>query len=247
MSPLWRDELRVGLCPDRLVLARSVIATDEPVRRLRSLAGENKDANLTVILSNHFVRYALLPWSAELRGESEWLAYAQHSFTRTYGAAAAGWRIRLCPTGRRKPWIACAADAALLDSLDELRAGRGAARLVSVQPYLMSAFNARRGTLGVGDAWFVLQERGRLTLGLILQGIWAQIRTRNVQAGWREALPDLIEREHAASKAPACEQIVLCSEEGLGEGPAKLGRFPISDATLRPGMALGLREYAMAL
>lgn len=247
MSPLWRNELRVGLCPDRLVLARSVVATDEPVRRLRSLAGENKNANLTVVLSNHFIRYAVLPWSAELRTADEWLAYAQHSFARTYGAAAAGWRIRFCPTGRRKPCIACAADATLLESLDALRIGRDTARLVSVQPYLMSAFNARRRALGGDDAWFVLQERGRLTLGLILQGAWTQIRTRNVQADWREALPDLLEREHAANGAPACEQVVLCSEEGLREGAAKFGRFSVSDATLRPGMALGLREYAMAL
>jgi len=39
-----------------------------------------RKAFATVILSNHFMRYALLPWSDVPADEAEELAYARHAF-----------------------------------------------------------------------------------------------------------------------------------------------------------------------
>ena len=44
----------------------------------------------TVILSNHFMRYTLVPWRDELSDAEEELAYARHCFTKVYGAPSTG-------------------------------------------------------------------------------------------------------------------------------------------------------------
>jgi hypothetical protein len=169
---------------------------------LRRIPGR---AKIEVVLSNHLVRYAVLPWSSALSSEDEWLAYARHAFTATYGSDVAGWRIRLCESGRRKTRVACAADAVLLDSL------AGVERVVSIQPHLMAAFNARRGEFGKEPGWFVLHEPGRLTLGLVAEGEWKLLRNRRAREDWRESLDDLLHRETAASGEAACGRIVLSS------------------------------------
>lgn len=163
------------------------------------------NAALEVVLSNYLVRYAVLPWSAALVSDDEWMAYARHTFTVTYGSDAADWRIQLCGSGRRKTRVACAADAALLDTL------AGVKRVVSIQPHLMAAFNARRGEFGKEPGWFVLHEPGRLTLGLVAEGEWKLLRSRRAPEDWRESLDDLLHRETAASGEAACGRIVLSS------------------------------------
>jgi hypothetical protein len=196
------------------------------------------NARLTVVLSNHFVRYALLPWSDALGTEEEWCAYAEHAFLQTYGSVAAEWHLHTSPAGRDAPRIACAVDRALFDSL------RAVPGVVSIQPYLMAAFNARRRVFGKGPGWFVLQETGRVALGLIAGGEWKSIRVRQIRDDPWEALPGLLDREREIADAPECDAVVVWAER---EPPARAGRYRIADATLRPGAPIALRECAMAL
>jgi hypothetical protein len=233
---LWRSEQRVGLCPDRLVLASSIQPVKrDPAAELREIPGASK---LAVVLSNHFVRYAVLPWSAALGSDQKWLAYAQHTFASTYGSAAAGWQIRVCGTGRRQPRIATAVDAALIESLS------GNPRVVSIEPYLIASFNARSRAFGNRTAWFVLQEPGRLTLSLFENGAWKLIRARQANGTWRDSLADLLDREQAACGELECDHAFVSSEEEL---PAKLGRYQLADVTLPRGARLDARARAMAL
>lgn len=169
---------------------------------LRRIPGR---AKLEVILSNHLVRYAVLPWSSALSSEEEWMAYAQHLFASTYGVDAAGWRIRICEGGRGKTCVACAVDAALFDSIVAVEC------VVSIQPHLMAAFNGRRKEFGKDPGWFVLHEPGRLTLGLVADGEWKVLRNRQAAADWRDSLQDLLHRETEASGAAACGRVVLSS------------------------------------
>lgn len=169
---------------------------------LRRIPGR---ARLEVILSNHLVRYAVLPWSAALSSDDDWMAYARHIFDSTYGADAAAWRVQICDGGRGKSRVACAADAALLDSI------AGVERVVSIQPHLMAAFNARRGDFGKEPGWFVLHETGRLTLGLVADGEWKLLRNRQAAEDWRDSLHDLLHRETETSGAAACARVVLSS------------------------------------
>jgi hypothetical protein len=174
----------------------------DTAERLRQVPGE---ARLEVILSNHLLRYAVLPWSPALVSGDEWMAYARHVFGNTYGSDAASWRVRICDGGRGKARIACAADAALLDSIAAVE------RVVSIQPHLMTAFNARRGDFGKAPGWFVLHEPGRLTLGLVADGEWKLLRNRQAPENWRDSLHDLLHRETEASGAAPCGHVVLSS------------------------------------
>lgn len=167
-----------------------------------------RDGRVAVVLSSCLARYAVLPWSPVLVNEDEWLAYARHSFASTHGAAAAGWTIRLSRAARGNARVACAIDTALLESLRTVRS------VISVQPSLMAEFNARRAELAQGSAWLVLQESGRLLLALIAGGAWKLIRARQANGDWRERLPELLAREHAASGELSCERVVLCAEGG---------------------------------
>jgi hypothetical protein len=247
VSRLWRDELRVGVCPDRLVVARQargmprrisreiVVSGPDPVAALKSIAGE---ASVTVILSNHFVRYAVLKGSRALKSQRDWDAYAQHALGSTYGGEAARWRILQCPTDVDDERIACAVGSELSDALCAMPQVR------SVQPYLMAAFNSRRDVFASKSAWFVLQEPLRLAIALIQNGQWKLIRVRQTEKNWQSGLADILEREAEICGAASCNSAVLCSEEGP---PMQVGRYEVLDASLPPRTAAHLRPHLMTL
>ena len=229
----WPARERVGLCPARLVLADSVVEVDgDPVEELERRAGK---AFLTVVVSNHFSRYALLPWSENLGSESEWLAFAHHTFESVYGAAVAGWEVKVSPARRREARVASAVDGLLLSRLKSIP------RISSIQPYAMAAFNADRKRIGEGG-WLALQEKGRLTYGLLEAGSWKLLRSRKVAAEWPETLEALLERETAILDAQATDRVFLRSEE---QPPPRLGRFQVTDLVSMPGGSL--RACAMVL
>lgn len=185
-----RARTRVGFSPG------------DTVAKLQQIPG---DGAIEVVLSNHLVRYAVLPWSSALSRDRDWIAYAEHLFSITYGADAAGWRIRICDMGRRKPRVACAAQSALLDSIASVP------RVVSIQPHLMSAFNAQRREFERDSGWLVVHEPGRLTLGLVSGGEWKLLRNRAAREDWQETLGDLIQRETVASGEATCARVVMSS------------------------------------
>lgn len=236
MSRLWKADLTVGLCPDRLVVGPRTAqpVAGEPLEALQELAAKRK---LRVIVSNHFVRYAVLQWSSALTSEEEWQSFAQHSFASVYGDDARQWSIRVSAAGRGKPRVACAIDGTLLARL------AGMPNVDSIEPHLMAAFNARRRALDERSFWFVVQESGRLTLALVACGKWKVVRNRQAPEHWPRYLSDLLEREGAAAEEAACDRVMLCAETPV---PSNIGRFRIRDLTLPPGAGAESRQYAMA-
>src|SRR5688572_27267169 len=130
--------MRIGLSPDRLVVAsrerglraaalrREVIAVEPPrsaanwqaaVDALPSALAGSKGAGVTVVLSNHFVRYALLPWLPSLKSEDEWLALARHRLELVHGHAGEDWVVRCAETAPRGARVACAVDRGLLEAV----------------------------------------------------------------------------------------------------------------------------------
>jgi len=209
VSLSWPEPPRAGLCPDRLVLGRGAAtrvigvapAEGAPAWRaavdaLPAALGARAPRRLTVILSHHLVRYALLPWSAALKSDDAWRAYAEHRLAAVYGAPAAPWALRIATTAPRGARLACAVEQALLDALQAKLRERGV-RLASVQPHLMAAFNGARRRLRGASVWLVVEEAGRLALAAIERGAWRSLRCRRVDAHWREDLPMLLAREAA--------------------------------------------------
>ncbi len=234
MSPSSRNPLRVGLCPDRLILAgqrrglrrttprKEIVAVESSrdptpwqgaVDALPAALARSADhkTEVTVILSNHFVRYALLPWDKTLRSQADWLAFAQHRFASVHGSAVDDWELCVAETAPRGPRIACAADKALLDALEARIAASGATP-GPVQPFLTVAFNQIRRTFGGDSRWLVIHEPGCLVVALVWRGVWHSIRTRRVDGHWRTALREVLRRESAvlALEEP-CTKIVIQS------------------------------------
>lgn len=219
-----RDELRVVLAPDRLQLVRigreftrhglvrrvlqkkavsadalAVEAATPWAGAVKALAAELQElahdtAIATVILSNHFMQYAIVPWSGALRDEEEEAAYARHFFRQLYGSAADSWELRMSTERAGVSQLASAVDAKLTEALRSLFAEVWI-NLRSIQPALMATFNNCRSTLHKRNAWLVLCEEGSLCLGLLQQGRLASVRTLRSGADWCDTLPLLLERE----------------------------------------------------
>jgi hypothetical protein len=177
---------------------------------------ELRRANVSVILSNAFVRYALVPWSDALSGAAEEAAYVRHHFLRVHGERAKGWTFRASPAPARAPRLCSAIDTALLEQLR-----RSVKRLVSVQPALMAVFNRCRGEIPPAGAWLALVEPDRACIGLHTKGAWQSVQ--NARGEWLAVLER--ERHRVAGEAP--DVVLFHSQQTLpGEAPGwKLQRL----------------------
>lgn len=196
MSRLLSERVRISLSPSQIFLGEKAIPCDasfgaEPWQgALAALKGvELAKSKVTVVLSNHFVRYALIPWSSALGGAAEEEAYIRHHFAKIYGERAKGWALRASPAPGNGPRLASAIDKALVDDLKSFFASRPGVRLVSIQPQLMSVYNRCRNAIPADGAWLVLAEQDRACVGLHDGAAW-----RAVHSG-KEAWLALLERE----------------------------------------------------
>jgi hypothetical protein len=149
---------------------------------------------VTVVLSNQFLRYALVPWQAGLADAQEDLSYTRHCFAKVYGKAALQWEVRLSHQAAGKPRLASGVDAELLEGLRSMF-GRPGIALRSIQPHLMAAFNGARRRLRQRSAWLALLEPGHLCLALLRDGHWSRVRSLRIDSSWRQELPRILERE----------------------------------------------------
>jgi hypothetical protein len=217
---LFRSKpLRVVLAADRVILsdARPVMLEDAgsdwhaAVRALPRLI-EGRKGEASVVLADQFSRYTLLQGNAALRNDDQWLALARHRFTAVHGSRAADWEVKLTETMPEGPRLACAVDRALIAALAEVFTNAGLF-LVSVQPFLVAAFNRIRRQIGDGTCWLLVEEPSRLTLALIRRGMWTAIRSRRIDPNWRRALPEILERETAfLGLEERCTKVIVCAQ-----------------------------------
>lgn len=138
--------------------------------------GRFERRDTSIVLSNHYVRYLVMPWSPELITPAEEAEFARMRFVQVFGEAANRWRVSLSPAAAGEGRVAAAVDQQLIDKLSQTMSG-SSLRLRSVEPALMSQFNAWRRQIG-DDAWVVLAERGRALIALVQGGEWRSVRAR---------------------------------------------------------------------
>ena len=276
---LWSHrELRVVICPDQVALLpvrrrlglrklRRTIdephivscncASGIPPWRAALLALEtalpgfsNGKTAATVILSNHFLRYAMVPWRAELVDAEEELSYARHCFAKVYGNASQQWELRLSQSAPESPRLASAVDTELLVALQGVFDGAGVG-LFSIQPHLMAAFNGFRGDMQQRSAWFALLEPGNLCLALLHQGRWQRVRSLRIGSDWREDLLQALEREaYLTDQQEASNEVYLRAVEPVDPSLLELGpwQFHVLSSGLAPVSASAQdRHFAMAM
>jgi hypothetical protein len=239
LAPDRVDLLRLGRWPGRSVVYQTSLAcTPAPgeapwVAALRTLdaalqsatkpgpsasdgvvpSAMSVEASVTVVLSNHFMRYLVLPWQPALTRSSELAALARLRFEQIHGAVVADWTVQLGDAGYGTPLLACAVDTGLVSGVQSLMQQRGL-RLTSMQGLLMAAFNRHRQVLAQAAATasaeqpaaLALIEPGRLCLALLAGGQWLSVSTRRIGA---DAGP-VIEQELAALQVdPAGLDVML--------------------------------------
>jgi hypothetical protein len=189
---LFAEHVTVEMSPASLGVRGERIACDpgygaEPwqgaLEQLKSLSLGR--CRVTVELSSHFVRYALVPWTDALSTPAEEAVYVRHHFAKIHGERAKGWAVRATEAPAGEPRLASAIDSGLLTSLKEIFQGKKA-KLVSIQPALMRRFNAARRALPEEGAWLVIAEPERACVALHGGKAWRAVQ--NAKGGWRAAL-----------------------------------------------------------
>lgn len=226
MPRFFPERLRIGLAPHEvsLVLERGLLkkakVKDDVVPCDGGFGARPWDGALAVlaacdaaqlpaavVLSNHFVRYAVVPWSDALDGEAEEEAYVRHHFAKVHGERAGAWALRW--TGHGESRLASAIDRALLEALKQ-----ALPRLVSVQPYLMAAVNQCRTSIPKSGAWLTLVEADRACIALHAGGRWRSVQ--NAKGAWLDLLDR--ERHRVHGEAPQLALLAGARVEGEASG-----------------------------
>ncbi len=242
MSRLFSDRVLIALAPAALALVRvrgvfrpeitetRVLECDprfgpEPwqgaVAALEQAAAALRETrvNVTIVLSNHFVRYALVPWSEGLDRSAEELAFARYCFARIHGERSKGWEIRLSDSVARSERLASAIDTALLQAIHACFPSGAKPRLASLQPYLMSAFNNWRGLVKSEPVWLLLIEPQRACLARLENGRWSAVRNTRGEFEGPDQWAGLLERERrlVAAAGPAESVFVHAPHDAMDE------------------------------
>lgn len=243
MSLSWRSRLFLALYPDRVVwlhaakglrphiTAKSSIscAVDKaiPWRGALSILPEAlrmaqaSGMRVTAILSNRLLRYAVVPNPDSARNREELNLLARHAFERAHGDAVVNWDIRLSDAASGQPALASAVDRELIMALRNTIVASGA-RLISIQPYLMAAFNRFNGGTRIRDGVFVLAEPERLSLLAWKQAGWCGVQQVYATKDWLDNLHGILDRLAITAGLHEHHSLQLCAPELVDSEAADL-------------------------
>jgi hypothetical protein len=191
-----------------------------------------------VVLSDHFVRYALIPWSESLVADSERLAFARLAFRDVYGQVADGWDLCLDEQPAGKASFASAVDRALVAGLRDLVSLAGG-KLEAVRPALAECLNRHRGAFKEPDFCIATAEPGRISVAFRSRAGWQAVRSRRIEGTLAETLPVLLKQEAVAGAAPDGGTLYLCAAD-IADAPPftvpgwKLVRLAQADGAAPP-------------
>jgi len=189
---------------------------------------------LNVVISNHYMRYRLVPAPPLSMPEVGVQALMQHFFREAYGDVADDWHIRANLLPNRGDVLACAVDRALMEGLKAVASKYGL-RLASAQPYFMNGFNAACRSIDGAASCFVQMEPGRIMLGTMQDKNWLRLRVVAATPRWKEELPAHIEREILlAGWEDACPNVFLHTPEAAQDITlAETRRWKLNRVALR--------------
>ena len=234
MSRSWHERVRISVSPHQVALVRFSRGFRPRVVDRKSMPcpearGQGNWANAvevlrdllvhpnvgkgeaTLILSSHFIRYVVLPWSGELITEAEELEFARTRFLQVFGQSARDWAIVMSPAPAGASRLCAAVDRALIGAATGVVAGSGL-RLLSVQPALMAQFNEWRSQIGA-DGWLATAEQGRLLIAWISGGQWRSVRVRPLN-GSSFSLAQVLEQEQLLLSAGSDSNKVYLAKAG---------------------------------
>jgi hypothetical protein len=238
VSPLWRDETEVWISPGEVGLRRMrrgihpscvaettrTVDSDSmdwrpAVAVLDACLAENEwqGARARLVVSNLWVRYAIVPWSDAVANEDERCAHASICLAETYGALGPEWHVCLSEGEPGQARIVCAIHEGLLAALrSTLAARRG--RMLSLQPALIAAHNRWRERLPQSTGWFVHVEDGGLAAVRLTETGWDRVYTARIGADWAIELSRLRTFARLAAQSSASSRVFV-------DAPTRLRRL----------------------
>ncbi len=182
---------------------------------------------LQAVVSDHFARYVLLPWSANVVADSERIAYGRLQFEEIYGDVVDTWDIAVDQQPAGQASFACAIDRELMRALTEVCA-RQRMRLHAVVPTLVDRLNRHRRSLRGTSFCLASLEPGRLTLAFRRPAGWHSVRSRRVEEQALRALPGALRQESAAGGALGAGRLYVIGDEGDASAPLNLPGWTIT-------------------
>jgi hypothetical protein len=198
------------------------------------------NADVSVALSDHFVRYACLEWREGLRNRADWEAYAAFEMERRYGTTS-GDALCIAPAGLGTARLAAAVDQGLLERLTEaVRRIKG--RLRRIEPNACRVANRFRQRMG-RRAELVIAEPQRLTWLSMANDCWTDVKS--VRSRGSEALSILLlEARVRANPEEAPDQVLAWGPVGdaasIGHLAGDWHALQIPANTPAPCAALGM-------
>jgi len=266
VSLSWRKRVAVAVYPDHL--AWLSVGTDGKVAAKGSMPGKTSQgmlaafpevlseaaaegSDVSIVLSNRLVRYAIVPNPDSAIGREEIDLLTRHAFERVHGAAVDGWEFRLSNAAPGRAALASAVDRELVYGLRDAVAG-SKARLASIRPYLMAAYNhVIRPTASQG--MFVQVEPHRICQLVWQNNGWLGVQQAHAGEDWQQVLPGMLDRMLIGLGLESLRDYQLCTPElnlsGVAHGTWQVqltaprwpeGLSPVQDRTYAGAMlALG--------
>ncbi|NQZ53778.1 MAG: hypothetical protein HRT93_05935 [Piscirickettsiaceae bacterium] len=179
MLPQWRKPTLIAITPDsitinsgdkenRVIDTENVSSWAQVLIKLENNAATIKPGSIRFILSNHYVRYAVLPWQPDVFSQQDWQSLAENYMRTLYGNDIDNWTIRIAMQGYGQPLVISAIDQLLLMRLEAL-AQQYKWTIEAIEPALMSVMNHYHHKIKKHD-WLMLAEPQRLLLAEITKG-----------------------------------------------------------------------------
>lgn len=152
---------------------------DAPLQQLEQLLKDASGTEMSVTLSNHFVRYITLPPQEEILTPDEVFAYATFRMREIYAERMNDWELSVSGWNPSSGAVCAAITRDLLTQLQEL-AKRHNVKLKQLNPYLSSTFDQWHQSFDNERTCYALIETGRVCIALLADGVWHGIRNQKI-------------------------------------------------------------------
>lgn len=214
MSLLRPDKFRIQLYPDKAIIfacgqnkpglrailpcapsggesawRASLVVADQWVKS----NGINQ-MSVSIVLSDYFVRYALMPFSGEVANDAEEIMLARILLEEIYGERANQWQLQMSCGAYGKPRLIAATDSALLDEITAVFMS-GKRKLDAVVPNFVSVFDDFCGQIQKAEGLITTVETGLVVVAAFQNGVLVNVRRFPLEGSARMQLPELLRRE----------------------------------------------------
>lgn len=181
-----------------------------------------------VVLSNHFARFAVIPWNDALVAKEERQAFMLHCFAQAYGELAKSWNVSMSPPSFGENAIASAVSESLLQDLYRVFSECGLS-LTGVHPHLMLAINQTLNETkkhgSPTNFWIVVIHAGHVGLVLHTDNQWRAVKNVALEVDISAQVSALIQREMINNNIEENLPKFLYWPESKFAQPMQLGGF----------------------